>query len=152
MSETLVLATEDGVKKTVSKTNMMVSSFIKKMDQAFDGKLNDAEVIPISVDSKVLDKIIEYCDHYEGNTPAVEPISPEINEWDTTFIDMSILDVCELANKANYMEIESLIHLCSKKVANWLKVTNSEDIKKTFGITRDFTAQEIEEARKNPAW
>jgi S-phase kinase-associated protein 1 len=47
-----------------------------------------------------------------------------------------------LIKAGNYMNIEGLLDLTVKTVANMIKGKKPEEIRKTFGITKDFTPEE----------
>lgn len=53
---------------------------------------------------------------------------------------------------ANYLNIKSLLDLTCQTVADMIKGKTPEEIRKTFNIKNDFTAEQEEEVRRENAW
>ena len=58
----------------------------------------------------------------------------------------------ELILAANYLDIRGLLDVACKTVANMIKGKSPEEIRKTFNIENDFTAEEEEQLRKENEW
>jgi S-phase kinase-associated protein 1 len=156
MTEVMItLKSSDNQLFEVKKTVVMACGTIKDLIGDIgspDGSVKD--VVPLNnVEGKPLQKILEYCEHYNGAPPAVdENMSVEISGWEETFIALSQPDLFAVILGANYLGVTPLLHLGCKKVAHMLKNKTKEEIKTLFNITRDFTPEEELAARKDPAW
>ena len=107
----------------------------------------------------ILKKIKEYLEHYENNEPKeIERPLPSqnfkecVDEWDNNFIDVDLDLIFELILGANYMDIKPLLELASAKVASIIKGKTTEEIRKTFGITNDFTPEEEQQIIEENKW
>ena len=58
----------------------------------------------------------------------------------------------EIILAANYLNMKGLLDLTCMTVANMMKGKTPEEIRKTFNIKNDFTAEEEEEVRKENQW
>lgn len=116
--------------------------------------------IPLpNVNSKPLEKVIEYCLHHQGTTakPIEKPLKSKledcVNEWDAKFVqamDNDTLIATMLA--ANYMNIFGLIDLCCAKCAVICRDQPLEEIRKIFSLPNDITPQRVEEMKKENDW
>ncbi|KAB8349625.1 hypothetical protein FH972_023644 [Carpinus fangiana] len=57
-----------------------------------------------------------------------------------------------LNQAANYLDIKALLDVGCKTVANMIKGKSPEEIRKTFNIQNDFTAEEEEQIRRENEW
>ncbi|KAJ3306293.1 suppressor of kinetochore protein mutant [Kappamyces sp. JEL0829] len=78
--------------------------------------------------------------------------SDDIEEWDKEFINVDQGTLFEIILAANYMDMQNLLDLGCKTVANMIKGKSVEEIRKTFNITNDFTPEEEEQIRKENEW
>jgi len=119
---------------------------------------NDAAIPLPNVNSKILEKVIEYCKyHKEHPTPVSEEKKDEkrtddIIPWDQKFCEVEQATLFELILAANYLDIKPLLDLTCKTVANMIKGKTPEEIRKTFNIKNDFTPEEEEQVRRENAW
>ena len=120
---------------------------------------NPNEEIPLKeVDSKALVKIIEYLNHYENEDPKEIPKpmpSPDLkqflSEWDYNYIILlSIQEIVNLINAANYLNIKELVNLCSARLASEMTNCPIEEAREKFGIVADMTQEEADELDKYP--
>lgn len=51
--------------------------------------------------------------------------------------------VADILLAANFMNIDPLVQLCCATIASWVKCKTPNEIKEVFGITEDFTEEEI---------
>ncbi|KAJ3274584.1 suppressor of kinetochore protein mutant [Terramyces sp. JEL0728] len=150
------LTSSDGQEFNVAEDIITQSQLIKNM-------LSDLEVgeaaIPLpNVTAHILTKIIEYATHHKNDTPP--PLedemkaksSDDIDEWDRDFIAVDQGTLFEIILAANYMDMQGLLDLGCKTVANMIKGKSVEEIRKTFNITNDFTPEEEEQIRKENEW
>jgi len=129
-SGNIKLTSKNGDKKKLPKKHAMISGLVKTaLEQD-----SDATEVPLpGVTSEILQKVVEYMQHHKGEEPPIIPKplrSKEMKEvckdpWDATFID----SVYDLILAANYMDINSLLHLGCAKVASLIKGQPLEKIK-----------------------
>jgi S-phase kinase-associated protein 1 len=103
----------------------------------------------------MLTKTIEYCDYYLVNKPKQlddKKSTNELTPWEIEFCNIDQKDLFELILAANYLNIQPLLDLTCKTVANMIKGKTPEEIRKTFNIKNDFTPEEEEKVRKDNEW
>ncbi|CAN1226660.1 SKP1-like protein 1A [Linum perenne] len=126
------------------------------------------EAIPLpNVHSKILAKVIEYCNkilakvieyckkHVE--TPKPDAVSTSnaddsLKQWDTDFAKVDQATLFDLILAANYLNIKDLLDLTCQTVADMIKGKSPEEIRKIFNIKNDFTPEEEEEVRRENQW
>ena len=60
--------------------------------------------------------------------------------------------ICEIILGANYMNIKPLLELTSAKIASITKGKKTEEIRKLFNITNDFTPEEEKQIAEEGKW
>jgi S-phase kinase-associated protein 1 len=133
-----------------------MSSTIKNMLE--DIGVGDSPIPLHNVTSKILAKVIEYCEHHfandtkNNNEEETDKNNENISPWDKTFCTMDQESLFELILAANFLDIKPLLDVCCKTVANMIKGKTPEEIRKTFNIKNDFTPEEEEKIRKENEW
>ena len=115
------------------------------------------------VDSFNLEKIIQYLEHYKDFEPKEIPKPfPERtddaflrgilnDDWTFDFLQqMSLEDLINLVNSANYLQIDGLINIIAAKLAHEMCNCEIEEARMKFGIECDMTEEEIAEIDKYP--
>ena len=115
------------------------------------------------VDSFNLEKIIQYLEHYKDFEPKEIPKPfPERtddaflrgilnDDWTFDFLQqMSLEDLINLVNSANYLQIDGLINIIAAKLAHEMCNCSIEEARMKFGIECDMTEEEIAEIDKYP--
>ena len=115
------------------------------------------------VDSFNLGKIIQYLEHYKDFEPKEIPKPfPERtddaflrgilnDDWTFDFLQqMSLGELFNLVNSANYLQIDGLIKIIAAKLAHEMCNCEIEEARKKFGIECDMTEEEIDEIDKYP--
>ena len=132
----------------------------ESLDEASEGK----EIIFLrEVDSFCLEKIIKYLEHYKDFDPKEIPKPfPERtddaflrgilnDDWTFDFLQqMSLEELINLVNSANYLQIEGLINIIAAKLAHEMCNCEIEEARRKFGIECDMTEEEIAEIDKYP--
>jgi len=131
---------------------MMASNTIKAIisydEEDFDNSVLDNS-IPLEVNDNILNLIIQYCEYYYNNNSSEQ----DNTNFDNNFIKMDDKILFDLIIAANYLEINPLLELGCKTVADYIKSCSTpKDIRHRFGITNDFTPEEEEEIIKENAW
>jgi S-phase kinase-associated protein 1 len=116
------------------------STLIKNM-------LNDLEVsdtvIPLqNITSDILKKVIEYAEHHKDDEPHVEETEKKVdsainNDWDKKFMDLDRSIIFDIILAANYLDMEELLNLGCKTIANnYIKGKSADEIREIFGIEK----------------
>jgi len=134
-----------------------MSQTIKNMLEDLGGTAPEVPIPLHNVTTKVLNKVVEYCNyHVENPVKADEKRedkrTDDIIPWDKNFCSVDQATLFELILAANYLDIKPLLDLTCKTVANMIKGKTPEEIRKTFNIKNDFTPEEEEKVRKENEW
>jgi S-phase kinase-associated protein 1 len=117
--------------------------------------------IPLpNVDKVALQKIAQFMTHFsednEENKNKVvnipKPImstkmSEIVPEWYAEYVNVHRDIVIATLLGANYMNITELVHLTCATIASWAKCKTPQEIMEVFGITEDFTEEEIAQVK-----
>ena len=120
---------------------------------------DDEEPIPLpDVNAAILRKVIEWSIHHKDDPPPPadeenrEKRTEDIELYDQEFLKVDQGTLFELILAANYLDIKGLLDVTCKTVANMIKGKTPEEIRKTFNIKYEFTAEEEEKVRKENEW
>ncbi|XP_003370659.1 tetramerization domain protein, skp1 family [Trichinella spiralis] len=114
MAEGFELVSNDGVAFKADWLVVKQSNTLKTMLESFgiDKNSENLESIPLpKINSKVLGKILQYCNHHRNDPPYDEtkPFLPDfITNWDAEFFNVDTTFLILLAEAANYLDIKSL--------------------------------------------
>ena len=152
----VVLRTSDGQDVKVDISIAEMSTTLRPMLEGLTGAEDGSEEpIPLpNVQKRVLDKVIEYCEHHKNDSASSESFSAEdpIAVWDEEFCKMDMSLLFELILAANYLDIRSLLDVTCKTVANIIRGKSTEEIRRTFNIKNDFSPEEEQQVRKENEW
>jgi S-phase kinase-associated protein 1 len=154
--DAVTIVSQDEQKFAVANKVAKMSELVRTMMDAD----SDAKEIPLpNVKGQVLKKVVEYMVHHVDNPPKdiEKPLkssimSEVVTRWDSDFVDVSQEMLFELILAANYMDVKPLLDLTCAKVASMIKGKTAEQIRKTFNIPNDFTAEEEEAVRAENRW
>ena len=120
---------------------------------------DDEEPIPLpDVNAAILRKVIEWSIHHKDDPPPPadeenrEKRTEDIELYDQEFLKVDQGTLFELILAAHYLDIKGLLYVTCKTVANMIKGKTPEEIRKTFNIKYEFTAEEEEKVRKENEW
>ena len=139
------------------------------MSDIIRGQLDEADeddeniVIPLpQVDSKTLDKVLQYCEYVklQNNQPPVieKPIRKEfkdiVSEWYYGYISWDQNDeLFDLIKAAHYLGISSLLNLAAGYAASIMQKQSVEETRKWLNLENDFApGEESEEVFKENTW
>ena len=156
-SASIILVTKEGKEIEIPKKSAELSELLKGAITDFP---NEAKIPLNEIDEKIGEKIKEYLTHFNGNPPAEieKPLTSNdmkniTDEWSANFIDkMSLDEVINLTVAANYMGINSLLDLCSAKIASLFKDKSEEEVLKEFNIKEPLTEEEKNKIREENKW
>nr|ULE30652.1 S-phase kinase protein-like protein 1 [Triticum aestivum] len=158
----ITLKSSDGEEFEVEEAVAMESQTIRHMIE--DDCADNGIPLP-NVNSKILSKVIEYCNKHvqakpadgaaaaAGASDAAAPTAPaeDLKNWDAEFVKVDQATLFDLILATNYLNIKGLLDLTCQTVADMIKGKTPEEIRKTFNIKNDFTPEE-EEIRRENQW
>ncbi|XP_021771056.1 SKP1-like protein 1A [Chenopodium quinoa] len=146
----VILRSSDKETFNVDEKAAMLSQTIKNMIEDLG---DNTDPIPLhNVTSKILAKVIEYCNKHANDDNSESSNNDELKQWDKDFLNVDQETLFDLILAANYMDIKSLLDLTCQCVADMIKGKTPEEIRKTFHIKNDFTPEEEEEVRRENQW
>lgn len=145
------------VDRAVVERSMLLKNMLEDLGGA-DVSLENPIPIP-NVNEAVLRKVVEWCEHHR-NDPVAAPDdesdarkkTTDIEEWDQKFMQVDQEMLFEIILASNFLDIKPLLDVGCKTVANMIKGKSPEEIRKTFNITNDFSAEEEEQIRRENEW
>jgi len=138
--------------KAIAERSVLVKNILEDVEG------DEAEIPLPNVNSTVLKKVIEYCTFHKDDPPTTEkeeaPSKPdkEIGKWDAAYISLPKDDLFDLVLAANYLDVQPLLDLGCRKIAEMISGLPVEEIRELFGIENDFTPEEEEAIRKENEW
>ncbi|EES09697.1 hypothetical protein BDA96_05G122500 [Sorghum bicolor] len=164
----ITLKSSDGEEFEVEEAVAMESQTIRHMIE--DDCADNGIPLP-NVNSKILSKVIEYCNKHVHAAAAAAAASKagsddvgaaaanstaasgeDLKNWDADFVKVDQATLFDLILAANYLNIKGLLDLTCQTVADMIKGKTPEEIRKTFNIKNDFTPEEEEEIRRENQW
>ncbi|KAL5970924.1 S-phase kinase-associated protein 1 [Taenia solium] len=140
----------------IARQSVMISDIL---DDVGPEAAEDDEPIPLRhVNADILKKVLQWCTHHKDDDTQQdqdedsELRTDDIPDWDREFLQVDQKTLLEILMAANYLEIEGLLDMCCKSVANMIKGMKIEELRKTFNIKSDFTPQEEEQIRRENEW
>ncbi|KAG0195943.1 hypothetical protein BGX28_000336 [Mortierella sp. GBA30] len=124
---------------------------------------SDQPIYFSNISSTILQKVIDYCEHHrhdpleaeqedkdnDKNKTKTKPkkvVHPsqsiQINNWDRCFMEVDQETLFEILLAAKFLEIEPLLELSLKSVANIIKGKSPEELRQVFNLEMDFTPEE----------
>ena len=168
----ITLKSSDGEEFEVEEAVAMESQTIRHMIE--DDCADNGIPLP-NVNSKILSKVIEYCNKHvhaaaaaskaanpstdgdansaaAANNSAAAASGEDLKNWDADFVKVDQATLFYLIQAANYLDIKGLLDLTCQTVANMINGKTPKEIRKTFNIMNDFTPEEEEEIRRENQW
>ena len=154
------LKTSDNIIKEVDSNILMKSKLLDNLLKDF----NEEELFSLpDVDSKYLELVIKYLEHYKDFEPKEVPKPfPERtdeefmkgilnDQWTYDYLtNQTLEELINLINAADYLQIEGLIKIIAAKLAHEMCNCEVEEARKKFGIECDMTEEEIAEIDRYP--
>ncbi|XP_044960440.1 SKP1-like protein 1 isoform X1 [Hordeum vulgare subsp. vulgare] len=161
----IMLKSSDGEEFEVEEAVSMASQTIRHMieDDCADKRIS----IP-NINSKILSKVIEYCnkhiptkraDDTIGATGvvashAVDPpaLAKDLKIWDAEFMKVDHVTLFDLIHAARYLNIKELLDLTCQTAADMISGKTPEEIRNIFNIKNDYLPEEEEKIRRENQW
>ena len=132
------LQSTDGDIREVDDSELQLSATLKNLIE--DAGVNTEIPVP-NVDTKTLDFILEYLkyhtEHPEEHSNFISNgvKDEDIGTWDLPWAEnMNNIVLAYVTLAANFLDIESLLHLTCKVIARKIKGKNPDEIKKALKI------------------
>uniref|UniRef100_A0A0E0AMY4 SKP1-like protein n=1 Tax=Oryza glumipatula TaxID=40148 RepID=A0A0E0AMY4_9ORYZ len=114
------------------------------------------EAVPLpNVDSKTLEKVIEYFDEHANNKADTDDEKAALDKFDKDFIgelDGDKTFLFDVTMAANYLHAQGLLDLTTQCIADTIKGKTPEEIRTAFNIAYDLTEEDQEEIKEEDAW
>ena len=130
------LVGKDGPPLEISHAAAQQINFIKNLldDQAIEPDTP----IPVSeVSSSILALVIEFCEYMEGKVVSADNIE-EIDEWEKEFLKIDDPTLYQLTLAANFLDVQGLLNICCKHIADNIKGKSCEEIREDFKLDDEF--------------
>jgi S-phase kinase-associated protein 1 len=151
------IVTEDNVKFSIEHYNIIkCSEFLK--DIVSDYEEEDDIEIPLSIDSKTFQKILEYMTYIVENKPSEieKPMKKNfrnyVSKWEFDFINVSIEELEKIINSSNYLNIKCLLNLSCAFLVSKIQNKKIEEIREILNIENDFSPEEEEKIKLENKW
>ena len=157
------LKTSDNIIKEVDSDILMKSKLLRGLFEDLEPEELEEIIALNGVDSKYLDLIIKYLEHYKDMEPKEIPKPfPERtdeefmkgilnDQWTYDYLtNQTLEELINLVNAAYYLQIEGLLNIIAAKLAHEMCNCEVEEARKKFGIECDMTEEEIAEIDKYP--
>jgi len=157
------LKTSDNIIKEVDSDILMKSKLLRGLFEDLEPEELEEIIALNDVDSKYLDLIIKYLEHYKDMEPKEIPKPfPERtdeefmkgilnDQWTYEYLtNQTLEELINLVNAADYLQIDGLISIIAAKLAHEMCNCEVEEARKKFGIECDMTEEEIAEIDKYP--
>eukprot|EP01006_Ploeotia_vitrea_P052723 TRINITY_DN67718_c7_g9_i1.p1 TRINITY_DN67718_c7_g9~~TRINITY_DN67718_c7_g9_i1.p1 ORF type:complete len:190 (+),score=120.47 TRINITY_DN67718_c7_g9_i1:135-704(+) len=136
----ITLVSQEKKEFNVDKKHASISKLVKT---TLEGEPTETRVETQSVKTRALEAIVEYMNHHKGVEPDIveKPLRSKRmkdvvkDPWDADFIDKIGDDrqhLYDVILAANYMDIQSLLHLGCAKVASLIKGQPLDKIKEVL--------------------
>ncbi|KAI1774622.1 E3 ubiquitin ligase complex SCF subunit sconC [Hypoxylon cercidicola] len=155
---TLTLISKDDVKISISRKAASLAQILEDLIEDLPESETELPVPLDAVDGATLKIVVDWCEHHsqhsQEQSETFNPSSPcEIPPWDTAFLTFDNKQtIFDVTNAANYMNIETLLDYCIKKVAKSLMGKSTQEMRDCLGIESDYTPEEEEKIRKENEW
>ncbi|XP_066327047.1 SKP1-like protein 1 [Miscanthus floridulus] len=152
-TKTITLRSSDSEEFEVEEAVAMESQTIRHIIE--DDCADNGIPLP-NVNSKILAKVIEYCNkHVHAAAEDATNASgggEDLKNWDAEFVKVDQATLFDLILAANYLNIKGLLDLTCQTVADMMKGKTPEEIREIFHIKNDLTKEEEDEIRRENQW
>lgn len=140
-------------------SNLVVDTLGEEDIEDEDDNFEQDVLIP-NVKSEILEKVIEYCEHYKKveemsviQTPLQSSKLEEVvQDWYVGFCKVEDKILFDIVSAANFMDIKPLLDLACLAVAVSLKGKSESEINKIFNIGNSTSIAEDREIQLENEW
>lgn len=151
MDKKIVCVSSDGEKCEIDEISSKKSELLTQIFADFKENMEETQLSDIT--GNILKKVFEYLIHYKEEEPTKIPkplpsaeLEEVCGEWDLQFINsMSLDDVLDLINAANFFSIRPLLELSCAKIASEMYGKTTEEIREKFDIENDLDEEDLKE-------
>ncbi|OAY86038.1 SKP1-like protein 1A [Ananas comosus] len=147
--EKVLLRTADGGSFVVSRCVAAAMVAISCEVEAGEGEREGGILVP-NVTRPVLAKILRFLHIHVEMAPSLYPITLE--RFDKEFLNVSVDFLYHILLAAYHLKIVSLRDLVCQKVADMMKGKSIDEIRTTFNIPNEYTAEEMAKITKKYPW
>jgi S-phase kinase-associated protein 1 len=149
-NEKITLKCYDGESFEVDEVVARESETIKYM---IDDGIAVKEIPIPAVKGKTLAKIIEYYKKHVEATTTNSDEEKDLTIWDDEFIkQFDMVMLFDLIRGSNYLNINNLMELGCKTVADMIKGKSTEEIRTILNVENDFTPEEEAQIKRENQW
>uniref|UniRef100_A0A453DZN7 SKP1-like protein n=5 Tax=Triticinae TaxID=1648030 RepID=A0A453DZN7_AEGTS len=156
---TVTLRSSDGEEFVVQADTIAAASVLIK-NMLEEGCA--AGAIPLTqVTGRILARVVDYCNRHYADADAAAYVvkttfssgDPDLDRFDTDFVSGVDQDTLfDLLLAANYLEVQGLLDLACKTVADQMRGKTVEGMRAHFNILNDYTKEEEAQVRSEVAW
>ncbi|KAK5128652.1 hypothetical protein LTR08_003944 [Meristemomyces frigidus] len=132
-------------KRKIAERSMLIKNMIGDL-----GAPGEEPIQITNVSEAILRKVLEWCTHHRNDPTTTQDDdadsrkkTTDIEDWDQKFMQVDQKMLFEIILAADYMDIEALLDVGCKTVANMIMGKSPKEILKTFNIQNDFTTMFI---------
>ena len=141
----------------VAKMSQLVAETFEGEEDEDNDEISD---VPLpNVTAQVLEKVIEYCKHYqeEPMTPIQTPLKSSkledlVQQWYADYVKLSKNMLFDLVAAANFMDIKPLLDLTCLAVSILIKGKSAAELREMFNISSELTPEEEAQIQRENEW
>lgn len=134
------------VPREVIAQSKMIAGMLEDM-----GDCTDVISLP-QISEQTFKHVLEFCEYHRESTSAKTGRMFVMKGWEKQFCNRKDNVIFDMIVAANMLEIEPLLDLLCKTVANMIKGLTVEQIRDRFHIVNDFSPEEEAEIRAESEW
>ncbi|TVU29594.1 hypothetical protein EJB05_21168 [Eragrostis curvula] len=155
-TKTISLRSSDGQAfKVPEQTIADASAMIKAL---LDAGHATTDVVPLpNVTAATLSRVLDYVNKHSSDPDDSESVflprhDRPLARFDDDFVNVDDNTLFDLITAAADLQIEKLLDLTSKAMAERIKGKTAEDIRKRFNIVNDYNEEDAEEVCRENSW
>ncbi|KAJ1291970.1 hypothetical protein BS78_02G357300 [Paspalum vaginatum] len=139
------------------------SKLLAKVIEGQGGCPATGGAIPLEkIGSEALGNVVDYCNKHADSDPSAAAggtiifdteASKDLEKWDRKLVGRLSHDALfDLTEAADFLNMEGLLYVTCRKVADMMKGKTAAQIRETFDIKNDFTKDEENQIRQEHDW
>ena len=141
----------------IAKSSKIIEDMIKDLDMDHD-KWTDEPLTLTNVHSSILEKVIEFGEHYNGQEDPKVNEEGKLSAWDEKFwtelmnAEPDKKKMYDVILAANFLNMKNLLDSGCQFIANMMKGKKPDEIRGMLNIKNDFTPEEYAKIVAETAW